>query len=63
MFQADQPYDSKINLDEFIKTKISFDKGGLWNDLKAPFLDSEGERVYCKNQECSLHLHSYSGMR
>jgi hypothetical protein len=46
-----------------IRTVISFDKGGAWNFLKAPRVDSMGKPYPCEGQapeKCALHLHSSS---
>eukprot|EP00927_Polykrikos_kofoidii_P016941 TRINITY_DN17699_c0_g1_i1.p1 TRINITY_DN17699_c0_g1~~TRINITY_DN17699_c0_g1_i1.p1 ORF type:complete len:1016 (+),score=209.35 TRINITY_DN17699_c0_g1_i1:93-3050(+) len=43
-----------------IRTVISFDKGGAWNYLKPPRVDSVGKTYECAGkpiQECALHLH------
>jgi hypothetical protein len=41
----------------YIKSVITFDKGGEWKTLTPPEKDSEGKRVVCSDEECSLHLH------
>lgn len=44
-----------------IRTVISFDKGGEWGYLKAPEVDSRGNRVNCDERDgCYLHLHGVS---
>mmetsp|Transcript_57564 Transcript_57564/g.167171 ORF Transcript_57564/g.167171 Transcript_57564/m.167171 type:complete len:931 (+) Transcript_57564:102-2894(+) len=46
-----------------IRTVISFDKGGAWNYLKAPRVNSLGKPYECASkgpEECSLHLHGTS---
>ena len=49
-------------LRNFKKTLISFDKGGMWKPIQAPIKDSKGKKIYCPNDECTLHLHSASDM-
>lgn len=49
-------------LRNFKKTVISFDKGGIWKPIQAPLKDSRGKKIYCPNDECTLHLHSVSDM-
>lgn len=42
-------------------TRITFDKGGVWSAIKAPFKDANGKETKCDiNKKCSLHLHSVS---
>ena len=42
-------------------TLISFDKGGMWERLKAPKVDSKGEPIECESdKDCKLNLHSFS---
>lgn len=43
---------------EFKKTVITFDKGGRWHPLTAPERDSEGKKIICEDEDCSLHLNS-----
>lgn len=45
------------------QTVISFDKGGIWQPLSAPYLDSQGTKFTCEDLPCSLHLHSFSSSR
>ena len=45
-------YDSIYN---YMKTMVSFNKGGQWHTLKAPALDVNGDVLSCSG-ECSLHL-------
>jgi len=43
-----------------IRTVISFDKGGAWNFLKPPRVNSLGKEYDCAGkpvEECALHLH------
>lgn len=41
---------------------MSFDKGGIWKSIEAPYLDSKGKKIYCDNKDCSLHIHSFSSV-
>lgn len=34
-------------LGNFKKTKITFDKGGIWKPLSAPLKDSSGKKIVC----------------
>lgn len=43
----------------YVKTYITFNKGGNWDELKAPLRDVEGKLYDCEN-ECHLHLHGIS---
>ena len=54
---------ASFNLDSFKQTVISFDKGGIWKSLTPPLIDSEGKKVYCPDDNCSLHLNSISSPR
>ena len=43
-----------------LRTKISFDKGGRWANLKSPSVTNTGKEFACNPAEdakCSLHLH------
>ncbi|CBZ51174.1 putative sortilin [Neospora caninum Liverpool] len=42
--------------EEVIRTVISFDKGGVWSYLKAPRVDSRGQKIDCPPDRCWLHL-------
>ena len=44
------------------QTVMSFDKGGMWQNVAAPKKDSKGKLIKCKNEDCSLHLNSVSDM-
>jgi hypothetical protein len=44
------------------QTVITFDKGGIWQPLRPPYLDSQGTKFAC-DDSCSLHLHSVSSSR
>jgi hypothetical protein len=49
------------DLDETIRSYITHNKGGKWELLKAPTMDSEGRSIKCYiEDECSLHLQIYS---
>ncbi len=39
--------DQTINIEEYIQTMITFDKGGIWSPLKAPFNDVNGDKIFC----------------
>jgi len=55
---------SRKTLDDFKKTMISFDKGGIWQSLTPPEKGVRGKRISCASEdECSLHLHSISSDR
>jgi hypothetical protein len=45
------------------QTVITFDKGGVWQNIPAPERDSLGKKVICEETECYLHLHSISYQR
>jgi len=45
---------------DFIKSLISFNKGGKWNRIKAPEVDSEGSKYDC-GEYCYLNLIGVSG--
>ena len=49
-------------LRSFKKSVISFDKGAIWKPIQAPLKDSKGKKIYCPNDECTLHLNSVSDM-
>lgn len=43
-----------------LRTKITFDKGGKWSNLRAPLTTNTGKEFACNPAEdpkCSLHLH------
>ncbi|XP_060943270.1 VPS10 domain-containing receptor SorCS1-like [Limanda limanda] len=40
-----------------VKTYISYNKGRDWHLLQAPTADLQGNKVYCEQPFCSLHLH------
>ncbi|XP_078593117.1 sortilin-related receptor-like isoform X1 [Branchiostoma floridae x Branchiostoma japonicum] len=40
-----------------MKSVITFDKGGMWNNITAPLQDTEGHSTNCNpGKNCSLHL-------
>ncbi|PWA25854.1 hypothetical protein CCH79_00001748 [Gambusia affinis] len=40
-----------------VKTYITYNKGRDWHLLQAPPTDLQGNKVYCEQPYCSLHLH------
>uniref|UniRef100_A0AAX7VDK9 PKD domain-containing protein n=1 Tax=Astatotilapia calliptera TaxID=8154 RepID=A0AAX7VDK9_ASTCA len=40
-----------------VKTYITYNKGRDWRLLQAPATDLQGNKVYCEQPYCSLHLH------
>ncbi|XP_023255081.1 VPS10 domain-containing receptor SorCS1-like [Seriola lalandi dorsalis] len=40
-----------------VKTYITYNKGRDWHLLQAPTTDLQGNKVYCEQPFCSLHLH------
>uniref|UniRef100_A0A1A8CCM2 Sortilin-related VPS10 domain containing receptor 1 n=1 Tax=Nothobranchius kadleci TaxID=1051664 RepID=A0A1A8CCM2_NOTKA len=40
-----------------VKTYITYNKGRDWRLLQAPTTDLQGNKVYCEQPFCSLHLH------
>eukprot|EP00743_Colponemidia_sp_Colp-15_P002319 GILK01002514.1.p1 GENE.GILK01002514.1~~GILK01002514.1.p1 ORF type:complete len:898 (+),score=135.65 GILK01002514.1:39-2696(+) len=42
---------------QYIRTVVSFDKGGNWRYLAAPEKDADGKTIACPQEECSLNLH------
>uniref|UniRef100_A0A8D3E217 PKD domain-containing protein n=1 Tax=Scophthalmus maximus TaxID=52904 RepID=A0A8D3E217_SCOMX len=40
-----------------VKTYITYNKGRDWHLLRAPTSDLQGNKVYCEQPFCSLHLH------
>lgn len=55
---------TKESIDQsYKKTAITFDKGGVWKPLTPPEKDSNGKRIYCKDEDCSLHLHSITSQK
>jgi hypothetical protein len=44
-----------------LQTRITFDDGRSWHNVKAPSYDADGKKVSCNTADadlCSLHLHS-----
>eukprot|EP00386_Alphamonas_edax_P014095 GDKI01043378.1.p1 GENE.GDKI01043378.1~~GDKI01043378.1.p1 ORF type:complete len:717 (+),score=231.79 GDKI01043378.1:264-2153(+) len=48
---------SKARSEEVVKTVITFDKGAVWSYLRAPKVDSIGQKIDCPPDRCWLHLH------
>ncbi|XP_053730990.1 VPS10 domain-containing receptor SorCS1-like [Synchiropus splendidus] len=40
-----------------VKTYITYNKGRDWRLLQAPTTDLQGNRIFCEQPHCSLHLH------
>lgn len=40
------------------KTLITFDKGSTWRPIKYNGYDSNNQKVFCPDNNCSLHLHN-----
>ncbi|XP_030011391.1 VPS10 domain-containing receptor SorCS1-like [Sphaeramia orbicularis] len=40
-----------------VKTYITYNKGRDWRLLQAPTTDLQGNKIYCEQPYCSLHLH------
>ncbi|XP_039995807.1 VPS10 domain-containing receptor SorCS1-like isoform X2 [Xiphias gladius] len=40
-----------------VKTYITYNKGRDWHLLQAPTTDLQGNKIYCEQPFCSLHLH------
>ena len=43
----------------YVKSKITFDNGGIWEDIKPPKLDVHGKPFKCEG-ECFLQLNAYN---
>jgi len=53
--------EEESDLNNNIRTFITFNKGGKWDLLKAPLTDSKGKKIICAIENgCSLHLQMYS---
>ena len=53
--------ETKVQIETNIRTYITHNKGGLWESVKAPAVNSEGKKISCYADEgCSLHLQIYS---
>ncbi|EEQ99784.1 sortilin, putative [Perkinsus marinus ATCC 50983] len=46
--------------EDYIRTVISFDNGGMWTYLDPPQDDHEGRPIECPKAKCSVHLHVVS---
>jgi hypothetical protein len=46
-FRASNRKVENVDLNVWRQTVITFDKGGMWGLLPAPFRDSNGKRTYC----------------
>ncbi|KAL8275914.1 hypothetical protein Esti_000176 [Eimeria stiedai] len=47
---------NKARREDVTRTAISFDKGGVWSYIKAPKVDSRGQKIDCPPDSCWLHL-------
>ena len=61
--QRDKTENHYEDLENYRQTVISFDKGGIWRPLAAPLKDSDGKKITCPDDTCSLHLHSITNLR
>lgn len=53
--------DEENDLNNNIRSFITFNKGGKWDLIKAPEKDSKGKELKCQlEDQCSLHLQMYS---
>ncbi|CAG8491123.1 2595_t:CDS:10, partial [Paraglomus occultum] len=54
----------EVNLggEKQIASKITYNDGGDWHDIKSPEADSNRKKYDCKDQ-CNLHLHSFTEWR
>ena len=43
--------DYSSNLNQFKKSKITFDKGGIWKPISPPIKDSAGKKYTCDSKE------------
>jgi hypothetical protein len=49
--------EDETNLNNNIRTFITFNKGGKWEPIKPPSVDSENKKIKCDMEDgCSLHL-------
>eukprot|EP00745_Piridium_sociabile_P035842 TRINITY_DN63212_c0_g1_i1.p1 TRINITY_DN63212_c0_g1~~TRINITY_DN63212_c0_g1_i1.p1 ORF type:complete len:630 (+),score=84.98 TRINITY_DN63212_c0_g1_i1:702-2591(+) len=55
--QARRSQKSRSKSEDVVKTVITFDKGGVWSYLRAPTVDSLGQKIECPRESCWLHLH------
>lgn len=52
------------DLENYKQTRISFDKGAIWEPLDAPKFEANGTKVECEDpKSCFLHLHSISNSK
>ncbi|KAL8429508.1 hypothetical protein ACSSS7_006552 [Eimeria intestinalis] len=51
-----QKVTNRARREEVTRTAISFDKGGVWSYIKAPKVDSRGQKIDCPPDSCWLHL-------
>jgi PKD repeat protein len=49
-------YDGMADGERTVKTLVSYNKGGHWQSLAAPAVDSTGSPTLCQPPLCSLHL-------
>ncbi|OEH80039.1 putative sortilin [Cyclospora cayetanensis] len=47
---------NRARKEEVTRTAITFDKGGVWSYVKAPKVDSRGQKIDCPPDRCWLHL-------
>ena len=53
--------EEEADMNNNIRTFITFNKGGKWELIKAPQQDSKGKELKCHVEDgCSLHLQMYS---
>ena len=51
--------DRRTSFENYLATKISFNKGARWDSLRAPETDANGQPVVCHTPgACPLHVHS-----
>lgn len=54
---------AKSKKESVVRTVITFDKGGRWDRLKPPTVDSLGKKIDCPPVSCWLHLHGQKDFR
>lgn len=54
---------AKGKQESVVRTVISFDKGGKWDRLQPPKVDSVGAKIDCPPDRCWLHLHGHTNFR
>jgi len=53
--------DRKLPFEDFLRSRISFNRGARWDPLRAPEHDVNGQPVVCHMEGgCPLHVHSYT---